>query len=611
MKSLRRIFLLFTSFLAAWLCSWAQDQITIENVEITPDVSSNSIGVKISLCNNADKALRARIALSLGSSNLRVYNCDLIPGEQEVEYTYKMPSSTKLWSEFTPECYSLNVVVSAQGMPKQLRTASVAMRDFHRVSNRFMLNGKPVFLRSTMISCHFPPNDIPPATEAAWAKIFHTAKSWGLNSLCFHGWSPSEIALKVANRMGILLLSDADSLFQIVGRMVYPDLDSLPEQSRMWMLSSGATAVEQYKRQIERAVIVDSINGFELVGLQDWPEENHEYVGVLDDQWDSKGIVPPAKWRQWCSPVTVLADYDKDVYNNGENFYAAIKVANYGPDTIHSKQVKWEIVNALNGSLLASGQMRQRDLPCGEVTPVGEVNTQLLSIVQPVEAEMRAWIDNTEIRNSWHLWVFPYLTQERLDQEAEGIMLTRSLDQAIASLIEGKKVLFSPYADELGTAAVAPSSTLGLICNVDHPALEAFPTRFFGDWQWQPLFEQGAALDVTGYEAIHPIVWLIDDYHKNRRISPLWEVKCGNGSLIVSTIPLWEDTLYDPSQPARAQLLLSLLRYMQSPTFNPTDSIYPDQLTTLITHLDAEHHSRGDLPIANIIQKYCAYLLWR
>ena len=67
-------------------------------------------------------------------------------------------------------------------------------------------------------------------------------------------------------------------------------------------------------------------------------------------------------------------------------------------------------------------------------------------------------------------------------------------------------------------------------------------------------------------EDVTPIVRVIDDWFTNRPLALLFELKVGNGKLLVSGIDFWQDM--DKRLEAR-QLLYSLKRYMSSDCFKP------------------------------------------
>ena len=86
------------------------------------------------------------------------------------------------------------------------------------------------------------------------------------------------------------------------------------------------------------------------------------------------------------------------------------------------------------------------------------------------------------------------------------MIVTRSLDDALVALDEGKNVLWTPSSAEVKDDPARPLTagfptifwntawtdwqpphTLGILCDPKHPALAKFPTEFHSNWQWWEL----------------------------------------------------------------------------------------------------------------------------
>ena len=79
---------------------------------------------------------------------------------------------------------------------------------------------------------------------------------------------------------------------------------------------------------------------------------------------------------------------------------------------------------------------------------------------------------------------------------------------------------------------------------------------------------------------IQPLVRVIDDWVTNRSLGLLFEVKVGNGKLLVSGIDFHQNM---DNRPAARQLLYSLKQYMKSECFNPVVEMSPSNLERLFT----------------------------
>jgi hypothetical protein len=120
---------------------------------------------------------------------------------------------------------------------------------------------------------------------------------------------------------------------------------------------------------------------------------------------------------------------------------------------------------------------------------------------------------------------------------------------------------------------------MGILCNPKHAALQQFPTDFYSNWQWWDLITTSKTMVLDSLPAITPIVTVIDNFFKNRRMANVIEVKTGKGKLIISSIDLSHNL---DKRPAARQLRYSLEQYMSSSTFNPVVELTAEQIGYLI-----------------------------
>ena len=78
---------------------------------------------------------------------------------------------------------------------------------------------------------------------------------------------------------------------------------------------------------------------------------------------------------------------------------------------------------------------------------------------------------------------------------------------------------------------------------------------------------------------IQPIVRVIDDWFENRDQALVFEVKVGNGKLLISGVDFFNNI---ENRPAGRQLLYSLKSYMVEESFNPQTTMSIEKLKDLI-----------------------------
>jgi hypothetical protein len=77
---------------------------------------------------------------------------------------------------------------------------------------------------------------------------------------------------------------------------------------------------------------------------------------------------------------------------------------------------------------------------------------------------------------------------------------------------------------------------------------------------------------------LKPLVRIIDDWFENRRLALLFEVKVGNGKMIVSGIDFWQDM---QNRPEARQLLYSIQKYMAGNDFRPKVTLSVESIRSL------------------------------
>ena len=138
---------------------------------------------------------------------------------------------------------------------------------------------------------------------------------------------------------------------------------------------------------------------------------------------------------------------------------------------------------------------------------------------------------------------------------------------------------FSPiFWNTAWTNKQAPH-VLGLLMNPEHKAFEFFPTQFHTNYQWWPLVMNSNALKLNKLNLkATPIVRIIDDWFSNEPLALIVEAKIGKGKILISMADILNNK---DGHIEVEQLKYSLLQYMDSDQFNPTDAIDAKELMKL------------------------------
>lgn len=352
--------------------------------------------------------------------------------------------------------------------------------------------------------------------------------------------------------------------------------------------SSGALNQTLYKDEVESFLRTPSCRGFQLLSLQDFQGQGEAYIGWLDCFWDSKGTTDPKVFRGYCAPVVALAKLSSYVFTNGDNFSCDLLVRNDSDKDLNNKQLIVKLVTT-DGKII-SQTFYKVNAKCGEVITVGKFSATLtansarrLNLVLSLEGKKED--------NSYPLWVYPKSLPEINDSK---IVITGEFNaQTIKLLSEGRSVLLK--ANRLGdekaskNAAWMPlywsvpffpgqsKDTLGLVVKNNHPAFANFPTSYFNNWQWYRICRGARGFDLTHKipESYKPIAQPVTDFHINKKLGSIFELKVGKGKLLVCGYNL------DSNLPETKQLKYSLLKYMTSKKFKPKQNIPLEDLKNL------------------------------
>lgn len=102
-----------------------------------------------------------------------------------------------------------------------------------------------------------------------------------------------------------------------------------------------------------------------------------------------------------------------------------------------------------------------------------------------------------------------------------------------------------------------------------HPLFKKFPTSFHSDWQWEYISNdaKGFVLNDLPY-SYQAIAQPVDDFHRNNKVGSIFELKVGEGKLLVCGY-----NLNNTENLVARQLKKSILNYMNSENFNPEQDV--------------------------------------
>lgn len=147
-------------------------------------------------------------------SNILIYDNDKLVSQQknnsycdsnnEICDNFNLPKDVKLWSEFEPKVYKIEIEITDQNnkiICKTIRTTGFC--DARASGKQITVNGVKTFLRGNIDCCIYPETAHPPMNKDKWIDVIKTTKEYGLNLIRFHSWCPPQVAFEVADELGV------------------------------------------------------------------------------------------------------------------------------------------------------------------------------------------------------------------------------------------------------------------------------------------------------------------------------------------------------------------------------------------------------------------------
>lgn len=194
----------------------AFDLVNMADVQIYPDAVQRLAKVNICIRNDTKKPVQGTLVFSGYTTNTS--QLQTIAGQTirfsgsdsliRVATTINLGENIRLWDEFNPALYQLNIKMNAEvggANNSDFKTLKFGVRQLETKGTQFIFNGRPTFIRGTVNSSEFPLTGYPPTDINEWLRIFKICKDYGLNAMRFHTWCPPGAAFEAADQLGLYL----------------------------------------------------------------------------------------------------------------------------------------------------------------------------------------------------------------------------------------------------------------------------------------------------------------------------------------------------------------------------------------------------------------------
>jgi len=378
----------------------------------------------------------------------------------------------------------------------------------------------------------------------------------------------------------------AENLTVFKERLVEKGMFSM---SDFFFKASGNFAVQCYKAEIETALRSSELAGFQLLDLQDFPGQGTALVGILNAFMENKGIISSREWRQFCNDTVLLAELPGFVYQGGEELTVGIKLAAFGQEEIVNPKISFTVTEGKR--VFKAIEYELQDTYFSGVYKLRDVTIRMPELSAPAKLTIKIGLNNPQFENCYDIWVYPKTDKVVMDKS---IIVTDNRTEAIRHVECGHKVLlyledlkednsipgtyctdfwcypmFRSISESMGKPV--PVGTHGLFIKNKHEIFSEFPTEYYTTAQWYEIITGSRALILDGTN-IEPIVWTIDNFERNHKLGNLFEIRIGEGRMLISTFSLHRLKEYLPAR----WLEYSMLKYMSSDAFEPDTAVELD-----------------------------------
>ncbi|WP_139959563.1 sugar-binding domain-containing protein [Flavicella sediminum] len=194
----------------------AQSKVSMGNVKLYPNIHSKKVKVVVQIENYTEQNQKGQLIFEAKEKSINGLKLQSLKKEfeikenNEVVVEYSMGDNPKLWDEFSPNVYEMQLTLKTN-VGIDTKNVDFGMRDFKAQGTRFTINERPLFLRGTLECAIFPLTGYPPTNVDAWKRILKIIQDHGLNHMRFHSWCPPEAAFIAADELGVYLQVEASA----------------------------------------------------------------------------------------------------------------------------------------------------------------------------------------------------------------------------------------------------------------------------------------------------------------------------------------------------------------------------------------------------------------
>lgn len=383
-----------------------------------------------------------------------------------------------------------------------------------------------------------------------------------------------------------------------------PRLDEFIEATSVHMKRTLKEAMEKARR-------TPGLSGIQLLDIRDFAGQGHATVGVLDVFWDDKGIIRPAEFREFNDQTVLLMRSPQRTYFTQETLAVDIEVSHFGKNLVNSTLI-WKLSD---GDVIDKGEQIIEQIPGDGLSKVAHLQVSIpKGRSRKLVLSVALKTSDSSYSNQWDFWAFerPKLVPEskriwtnitslrsqlygaRFEEvigidhlsykkeENVDLAITNRLSRDILQyIIDGGSVWLvaeeQRQFDEVHTRYLPifwnylwfpeqSGTTMGMIIH-EHPLLKHFPHDRYANWHWYHLVNERVALNLELLPDVKPIIEVIDNFNRAKRLAYAFEFQLGKGKVFVSSLNITNTNTM--KLPEVQQMLFDTINYLTGDEFTP------------------------------------------
>jgi len=282
----------------------------IGRVRWTPNLERYEIGVEAWLHGARRERLRLRVRLSVGDRLLADDTYTVVAGEVHRRIALSDPGiddfrNELLWSPERPQLITAELYLwGGRGELIDTVRSYTALRSVGTTNGRFLLNGRPYYLRLVLDQGYWPETGLTPPSDDALRTDVELVKAMGFNGVRKHQKLEDPRFLYWADTLGLLVWGEMPSAYRFTPA-------SVERLTREWM--------DAIERDYSHPCIVTWVPFNESWGVPDLPSiaEQRHWVQALYHLTRTLDATRPVVgndgWESAATDIVGIHDYDADL----------------------------------------------------------------------------------------------------------------------------------------------------------------------------------------------------------------------------------------------------------------------------------------------------------